>query len=349
MGFPVVFEHMDACGVSQGRKVKVPAITAAAVILVSGGADQILMPAPDNYEYERVAEGIERLPKERRSLVKVIDKHGDILRRVRAYLEPLVAQAKKWPEDAFVGFVEDFLYQVALGTDFKAGILGHAVGTVREFIPIIDSQSFRGDAKFRLAEIASLICSYEPDLTDHGAYRLDRARTSESASHIWELVENAEFRAVVAASGRIGYLKHPRVALRRLRNAARNFLAKPEAAKLFTLATTTADFAGAKSIVEKARSIVELIGASNSRSFCPPFMDLGPAQVGVYRVALADAFADAIPPHGTIFTFEHSRGGRFSHSWLNVGEEMKLQREQEEIQGRAEKLLEARSALMRFI
>ena len=85
MGFPVVLEHMDACGVSHGRKVKVPAITAAAVILVSGGTNEILMPAPDSYEDERVAEGIERLPKERRSLVRVIDKHGDVLRRVRSY------------------------------------------------------------------------------------------------------------------------------------------------------------------------------------------------------------------------------------------------------------------------
>ena len=167
---------------------------------------------------------------------------------------------------------------MALGTDFKAGILGHAVGTVRGFIPIIDPQSFRGEAKFRLAEIGSLICSYEPDLTDHGAYRLDLARKSETASQIWELIENAEFRAVVAASGRIGYLKHPRVGLRRLRKTARDFVRKPETAKLFALATTTAELAGAKSIVEKARSIVELVGASDSHSFCPPFIDLGPAQ-----------------------------------------------------------------------
>jgi hypothetical protein len=78
MGFPIVFEHMDACGVWRGKKVKVPAVTAAAAILVSQGADQILIPAPSDYEAERAAEGIERLPRERRNLVKVVDKKGDI-------------------------------------------------------------------------------------------------------------------------------------------------------------------------------------------------------------------------------------------------------------------------------
>jgi hypothetical protein len=153
MGFPIIFEHMDACGVWQGKEVKVPAITAAAAILVSQGADQILIPTPSSYEAERAAEGIERLPKERRNLVRVVDRKGEVLRRVRNYLEPLGAQAKKWPENAFVGFAEGFLYQVALGTDFKAGILGNAVGTMRDFVPIVDPQSFSGEARLTTERI----------------------------------------------------------------------------------------------------------------------------------------------------------------------------------------------------
>src|SRR5271167_4452143 len=149
MGFPIVFEHMDACGVWRGKKFKVPAITAAAAVLVSRGADQLLVPTPSSYEVDRVAEGIERLPKERRKLIKTVDKKGHVLQRVRSYLEPVVAQAKKWPENAFVALAEDFLYQLALATDSRAGIVGHAVQTVRDFVPILDPQSFRGEAKFR--------------------------------------------------------------------------------------------------------------------------------------------------------------------------------------------------------
>ncbi len=349
MGFPIVFEHMDACGVWGGKQVKVPAITAAAAVLVSRGADQLLVPTPSAYEEDRVAEGIERLPKQRRQLVKTVDKKGHVLQRVRSYLEPLAAQAKKWPENAFVAFAEDFLYQLALATDFRAGIVGHALQTVHEFVPILDLQSFRGEAKFRLAETISLICSYEPNLSDHGAYRFDLVPRPESSAQIWDLIESAEFGTVVAIGGRLGYLKHPAITFRRLRNAARTFFRRPETARMFTLATSVAELAGAKSITEKAKGIAALVTESGSAPFCPPFIDLGPAQIGVYRLALAAAHVQATPPRGAILVFEHSRRGKLSLSWLNVGEELKLQREEQDVDSCRAKLLKARSALERFV
>src|SRR6476646_3808116 len=113
MAFPVILEHEDACGVVGATKVKTPTIAATALILAARGADQILVPCPSKYELERTAEGLDLLPRERRSCVKVIDNDGDVLRRVREYLQPLAASVSEWPEDAFVGFLEDFLYQVA--------------------------------------------------------------------------------------------------------------------------------------------------------------------------------------------------------------------------------------------
>lgn len=349
MGFPILFEHMDACGLWRGKRVKVPAITAAAVILVSRGADQILVPAPSSYEAERAAEGVERLPRERRSLVKVVDRKGDTLRRVRGYLEPLVAQAKKWPEDAFLQCAEEFLYQVALASRHKAGISGNAVGTVRGFVPILDARTFHGEARFRLGEIVSLVCAYESELNDHGAYRFDLVPRAEASVDIWKIVENTEFASLVAASGQIGYLKHPAVAFRRLRKPARHFFARPEIAKLFSLATTAANIAGANSIGEKAKNLGTLVTDLDSRPFCPPFVNLGSAELGVYRLALADAFVGATSPDGTILAFEHSRCGRTSMSWLNSGEESKLQTEEQNIVGLKAEVVEARSALKKLV
>jgi hypothetical protein len=346
MGFPIVFEHMDACGIRRGKRVKVPAIAAAAAVLVSRGADQLVVPTPSAYEVERAEEVLSWLPKERRHLVKIVDRKGKTLRRVRDYLEPLAAQAHKWPESAFVSCAEDFLYQLAVATDFRAGVAGHAIQTVRGFVPIINPQSFRGEAKFRLAEAVSLICSYEPNLSDHGAYRLDLVPKPEASAQIWDLVENAEFGALVAMGGRIGYLTRPAVAFRRLRKAARTFFKKPETARIFTLATSVAELAGAKPIGDKAKSIAALATESGNAAFCPPFVDLGSASIGVYRLALAAAHAG--PPSGAILIFEHSRDGNVSHSWLNVGEELNLEREERDVEGSRARLLRARAALEQF-
>jgi hypothetical protein len=69
----------------------------------------------------------------------------------------------------------------------------------------------------------------------------------------------------------------------------------------------------------------------------------------VYRLALADKYIHATPPAGTILVFEHSGRGRVSRSWLNVGEELKLQKEEHDIDRSRAELLEARSALRRFV
>src|SRR5712672_3459976 len=115
MSFPVILEHEDACGVVGGKDVKTPAIAATALILAARGADEILVPCPSDYELERTEQGVELLPLERHPCVRIIDKGGEVLRRIRDYLQPLTVSASEWPETAFVQYLENFLYQSALG------------------------------------------------------------------------------------------------------------------------------------------------------------------------------------------------------------------------------------------
>lgn len=65
--------------------------------------------------------------------------------------------------------------------------------------------SFRGKPRFRLVELCRLICSYEPHAIDHGVYNVDAS--SGSVGTASKILEMAEYRAVVAESGRIGYQK----------------------------------------------------------------------------------------------------------------------------------------------
>jgi hypothetical protein len=185
VSFPVILEHSDACGVLAGKEVRTPTIAATAVILATRGADQILVPCPSSYELERTAAGVELLPPERRSTVKTLDRGGDVLGRVREYLQPLAVQASEWPENAFVSFSEDFLYKIALGAKHRAGILSDAPQVVRGFVPIIRPQRFSGESRFRLAELIALICSYEPHQLDHGSFTLETPDPGRCCTEVW--------------------------------------------------------------------------------------------------------------------------------------------------------------------
>lgn len=347
MSFPVILEHSDARAELHGREIKIPTISATAVILASRGVDKLLVPCPSKYEFERTEAGIRLLPKERRSCVKIVDKNGAVLNSVREYLEPLVVQAREWPESAFVNFSEDFLYLLALGAKYRSGILATSVEVLREFVPIIRPNHFRGEARFRLAELVALVCSYEPHTLEHGSFQLETSTADSFSPAVWSLLDTAQFRRVVSATGKLGYLRHPLVGLKRLQEIVRNFFGRKDTRKMLSLAATTVDLAGAGTAAKAAEHFFETLGAQTDL-FRPPFLGLGPAELGIYRAVLAEMNANAIPPPGTIMVFEHSRAGRLGHSWLSVGEEEKLEREAAQPERLAERFLKVKEAQKRF-
>ena len=158
-------------------------------------------PCPSDRELERAEAGIQLLPKERRACIKIVDRKGTVLQTVREYLHPLVAQAREWPEDAFVASAEAFVYQIALGSKYRSGILDDSVESVREFVPIIRPNRFRGETRFRLAEVISR-CSYEPHHLEHFSLPIETPIDSSFSTHIWSLMDKAQFRAITSVSGR---------------------------------------------------------------------------------------------------------------------------------------------------
>ena len=64
-------------------------------MLVSLGADEILVMTPGEVEREMVLQAIQQIPRERRRMIRTVDENGKLLARVREYLQPLREQAEK--------------------------------------------------------------------------------------------------------------------------------------------------------------------------------------------------------------------------------------------------------------
>jgi hypothetical protein len=346
--FPVILQHLDACGLKDGRRVATSIVPVLAVLLVARGSDHLIIPTPHPTDRERAEAGIARLPAERQSFVSMCDTDGELLARVRNYTELLRREARKWPEDAFVAFAEDFLYELLLATHQCAAILSSSASTVREFLPIVDPTQFTGEARFRLAEIYRLVCNYEPAVIDHGQYIIESRR--DAGASAWDLLKMAEFRALVGASGRIGYLKHPLLGLRRLGDRLRELIRKAPAKGLIKLASTAADAAGAGGLAGAAGEALGFAANADDKPFHPPFLSLSPVELPLYRAALREGLPGAVPPDGTIMLFEIMRGGRAAHAWLSIGEEGKLEREAREgLRPRVARYHAARRALDRLM
>lgn len=347
MPFSVLLEHAEAVGQIRGRPVRASVLEASAVILVARGADRLLIPVPGSYEYDAASAAIEHLPAARRKHVQLVDTHGESLARVRQYLKPLAKQAKKWPEDSFVDFCEAFLYKVLLGERHHAGVVDGGVQAVREFVPILDPSQFSREARFRLAEVVSLICSYQPIAPEHLSYAADVAEPR--SARLWDVLEVAEHHELVEASGRLGYLKRPAAGLRRLGHAIQRVLHHPKTAGLLRIAATTGDLGGAAGLAGVSASMLQALGTVGG-DFRPPFLDLGPAILNIYATALREAYPGAAPPRGTIMLLETSRGGWIQPAFLSVGEEAKLEMEARSgFESRLRKAAEARVAKDRMV
>jgi hypothetical protein len=319
---PIVVEHFDSLGILGDRSVRASALQGMTIALVSLGADKVLIPTPGDQERKRVEYGFQLLPKERRRLVKTVDEKGHILGQVREYLRPLKEQVTKWPETAFVGFVEDSLYDLAVACKFKAMVCNESLLTCHEFLPIIDPSAFRGEARYRLSELKFLLTRYEPMLMKRLAITgsVSEEGVRESLSRI---LESSLFDKIVASEGRLGYLNHPNVGLLRVKRAVSDLIARKNFRTVVKTAAVVSELAP---VPIKPGPIEDLLPRSkNERSFSPPFIDL-PLSVNasIARAALAEAFPGAVSVKETIFVEEYMRGGAVSYSWLNEGEEEKL-------------------------
>jgi len=337
-GFPIVLAHRDAVGFENGHERMASVIPQLAVLLVARGANNIIIPAPNDMERERIDSGLDGLPSERSTLVKVADKNGALFSQVREYLKPLARQAKKWPEDAFVGFATDFLYGMSLGLTHRAGVLSRSASIMRDFVPIIDPTQFTGEARFRLAELFRVICAYEPATVDQGLIQIERPHGNSSNALL--IMEDAKFKELVIASGAIGYLKHPILGLKQLKRHFATLIARPVVNGTMTLASTAVDAAGGAGMAAAVVKTFGLAMPDSNQPFSPPFIWLGPAELSLYGAVLREQMPGATPPPGQIMAFRTRSG----YSWLSVGEENKLAREAAE--GDAPRLAKHAEALV---
>lgn len=324
--YPIIIENSMSCGIVDGKRVSSSILNAASSALICRGANRIIIPTPGENEYKRTIDIINDIPKERKPYFQIIDKNGQLLKRVRNYLSPLTEQAVKWPETAYISFLEGFLYHLSIATKYKAGIAHNDIRTLRGFIPIIDPESFKDEARYRLAETINLVCCYEPYNPLHGLLKTEISHSNIS-DRLWNIIDTTEFNSIVSESGKLGYVKNPRIGLRKIKNLFISLFKRPEVTPLLGLAHTSAELSGNGIPINAIEQIIKnkIHKNENGRNYSPPFIDIGPAILSIYSIALFEKYPKATPPEGTIMLLETLRDGKAEHSWLNVGEEKKLE------------------------
>lgn len=320
---PVVLEHKDVLGELGGKPVKASTLNSSAILLTSLGADQILVPVPGSNERERVAEALQQVPTTRRNRIRLIDEDGKILSRVRDYLMPIGKQASKWPEDTFVTFALNALYNLALGCKYGASVACYDLTHMMEFIPIIDPGLFHGEARYRLAELALIASRYNPSLVG-GTEVVGQVSEANIRGLFWKIIESSEYSTVVNLSGKLGLVRKPDVLLRRMERAIESLVKREDFKLAIRAAETAAELANLPVPLSKVAELA-VDGLKRGNRFAPPFIEIPiTTDYQIAMASLAESFPDAVPPKGAIYATEATLNNASYLEWLNDGEEAKL-------------------------
>ncbi len=319
---PAVVPYSDAVGRIGDKHLKASTLNATAVLLTALGADSLLVPVPGEKEKERMAVALEAIPPPRRRLIRQVDSNGRILQRISDFLTPLHEQARKWPETAFVSFSVRTLYGMAIGCKYRAMAVNAQLPVMLDFIDRINPRVFKAEAVHRLAEICFLATSYDPALLSN-AEVISEVSRADVRRQFWRIIESSEFGAVTAISGKLGYLRNPRVALRRLKLAVQKLVSRDDFKAVVGAASMASELAQLPLPLSRIDSLVEVL--DKGRQFSPPLLDI-PSPVGydIYRASLAEFDPKAVAPKGSILVVEYPLAGSASHSWLNEGEKSKF-------------------------
>jgi hypothetical protein len=324
----LVLPHTGAVGQLNGREIVRSTLPVIVPVLVSLGATQVLIPAPNSQDQHNVKAALDRMDPATRRLVKVVDKRGAIQRRVREFVSPLASCARQWPEDAFAQFSESEMYLYAVAADERASILERESGSpIVEFLPIIDASLYGAAAKLPLAALGSIATSYQPTIVTNPHLRVELS-TPGVETVLERAIESSEFARATQFFGRLGYVRHPTVMLRRISRAVGDLVSSGVLRHTLAAGVATAHLTGPPGVASAAALATADQAARSLKmdeSFSPPRFSLDLAlELQVARSALKRSDPAARFPKGTIFAETYSSGPVHGVSWLSKGEEAKL-------------------------
>lgn len=309
---------MDYCEANarlNNRDISIPTLGAAAFILTTQGADQIYIPVQGMFT-EMVRDATSKLAPSLRRRIKPIDTNGKVSRRVQEFVRPIKSSASNDSQErSFCAWTENMLYHMALASEYRATSIDGDLSNVQEIISAIKLENFKGEAKHRLAQVLHLVSGYEPFYIDKlGIIR----HISEPGvgTEIQHILGTAEFADVASAQGKLGYLRNPRIGLRRVSSTIHTLVKRREFRSL--VAATRCISSLAK--IALPLDIVDELIAESDDNFSPVFGTLSPFYQTIYQTSLFEYDPKCIPPPEVILDIQPFKLGVCGHLWRDSGE-----------------------------
>jgi hypothetical protein len=293
MSSSVVFDNYYAVGSLKGVEVRASVLGAFALLGPALCANRILVPTPLEDDRSCFREGLEPVPKGRRTLFTPVDQRGALLRSVRAYLGP-IWEVHHGGSASFPRTAQRSLYLLALANKYRATGVDVNPTEVLAHFNRLQPRRLKGEAGIRSREIAALFLSYSKIRS--GRYApVQSASQSELADALSTMLDSAELREIIAMQGRLGYISHPHAAVTSLVARMRKLRARHAIGRAVRVAGSVAAIGGtpvAAPLAETAAVALDEVGTE--QDFVSHIFELPPStRFGIVRSSIEAAFPGA--------------------------------------------------------
>jgi len=311
----VLMDYCEANARLNNRDISIPTLGAAAFILTTQGADQIYIPVQGMFT-EMVRDATSKLAPSLKRRIKPIDTNGKVSRRVHEFVRPIRSSASEDSQErSFCAMTENMLYHMALASKYRATSIDGDLSHVQEIISAIKLEKFKGEAKHRLAQVVHLVAGYEPFYIDKLGI-IQHISEPGVGTEIQHILDTAEFADVVGAQGKLGYLRNPRIGLRRVSSTIHTLVKRRE---FRSLVAATRSISSLAKIALPVDIVDELIAESDD-NFSPVFGTLSPFYQTIYETSLFEYDPKCRTLPGKILDIQPFKLGVCGHMWRDSGE-----------------------------
>lgn len=269
----VILDHsvVDVQG-EPGQDLGLPVLRAASLILAAHGVEEILVPASAAYVKDDLARVHAHFAPTLARRIKPIDKNGTVLKRAEKFFAPVRDAQIDWKKHPGSSTVATdgihSLYHLLLARDHSAISIGGGLRYVVSTLPHVDVTLFSPEAQYRLAAFAGQALIYEPTVATRLQLPALTSAVEEEGAFV-DLIEESEFADVCHEHAKVGYLLHPIVGLRRLRQAMKRLVSHRKAQPGLALADAAA-LVAAPGLAPGALA-KDLVGANK---YTPPLCEM---------------------------------------------------------------------------
>ena len=277
-----------------------PQLSLFAAQLVRTAAQKIFIPSTKNSPFlpdALIEKALKSCPPTIASKIEIVDKDKTLCNKVKKYFNPVFWEV---PEDASetreaYSYVFDFLYKLALASQFHAEADIHSLSLIESKIDKLRNDVNDDEAKARLDQLSGIYCLYQKPMRINTLMLCPTKTNSFISKRVSSLLEEAEIIELSKDRYLLGIPSKTKIAMKKIKKRVATVLENPRYSGQLNAATDLIKTVSSSSGISMTTvDVYEILKNLQISSYSPPLINLDTFRYKIMRKLNCSGFGVAL-------------------------------------------------------